>query len=71
MILHGQLRKWYGMDPDNWEEFKKRYVTELNELSGPVTFLKEEIKKGIVTLLYAKKDALHNHAQILKEFLGM
>lgn len=24
------LRKWFGHDPDKWEEFKKRYFEELN-----------------------------------------
>ncbi|MCU0372199.1 MAG: DUF488 domain-containing protein [Ignavibacteria bacterium] len=66
-----ELRKWYGMDPGKWEEFKMKYTAELEKLDEPVSILREEIIKGTVTLLYAKKDSLHNHAQILKEFMGM
>ena len=28
-----ELRKWYGHDPERWEEFKERYFAELE--AGP------------------------------------
>ncbi|HKX53873.1 MAG TPA: DUF488 family protein, partial [Nitrosospira sp.] len=63
------LRKWFGHDPDKWTEFKKRYRAELEMNDEQVARLREEIKKGPVTLLYGAKDEEHNDAVVLMEFL--
>ena len=63
------LRKWFGHDPDKWTEFKKRYRAELEENDEQLARLREEIKKGAVTLLYGAKDEEHNDAVALAEFL--
>ena len=63
------LRKWFGHDPDKWAEFKKRYRAELGENDEQLARLREEIKKGAVTLLYGAKDEEHNDAVALAEFL--
>jgi uncharacterized protein YeaO (DUF488 family) len=63
------LRKWFGHDPDKWTEFKKRYRAELEENDEQLARLREEIKKGVVTLLYGAKDEEHNDAVVLAEFL--
>ena len=64
-----ELRKWFGHDPDKWTEFKKRYRAELEENDEQLAQLREEIKKGAVTLLYGAKDEEHNDAVALAEFL--
>ncbi|MBN9133800.1 MAG: hypothetical protein ABS69_12070 [Nitrosomonadales bacterium SCN 54-20] len=64
------LRKWFGHDPDKWTEFKKRYRVELEENDEQLARLREEIKKGAVTLLYGAKDEEHNDAVVLVEFLS-
>ncbi|SFU60169.1 DUF488 domain-containing protein [Nitrosospira multiformis] len=64
-----ELRKWFGHDPDKWIEFKKRYRAELEENDEQLARLREEIKKGAVTLLYGAKDEEHNDAVVLAEFL--
>jgi uncharacterized protein YeaO (DUF488 family) len=64
------LRKWFGHDPDKWTEFKKRYRAELEENDEQLARLREEIKKGAVTLLYGAKDEEHNDAVALVEFLS-
>jgi uncharacterized protein YeaO (DUF488 family) len=64
-----ELRKWFGHDPDKWTEFKKRYRAELEENDEQLARLREEIKKGPVTLLYGAKDEEHNDAVALVEFL--
>jgi uncharacterized protein YeaO (DUF488 family) len=64
-----ELRKWFGHDPDKWTEFKKRYRVELEVNDEQVARLREEIKKGPVTLLYGAKDEEHNDAVVLVEFL--
>jgi uncharacterized protein YeaO (DUF488 family) len=60
-----ELRKWFGHDPDKWVEFKKRYHAELKKNGAQVALLKEEIKKGVVTLVYGAKDEEHNEAVVL------
>lgn len=66
-----ELRKWFGHDPEKWMEFKKRYRSELNENAASVSQLKEQIKKGTVTLVYGAKDEEHNDAFFLKEYLSV
>lgn len=61
------LRKWFGHDPDKWEEFEKRYLAELRDNPEPVRILREELAKGTVTLLYAAKDTEHNQAVVLQK----
>ena len=64
-----ELRKWFDHDPDKFEEFKKRYETELSEKQEAVEKLLKIAENQTITLLYAAKDETHNHAIVLKEFL--
>ena len=59
------LRKWFGHEPAKWNDFRKKYLTELKENEEPVLLLKEAMKKGTVTLLYGAKDEDHNEAIVL------
>lgn len=61
------LRKWFDHDPDKWNEFKKRYREELKQNKEKVLELKQQVKRGPVTLLYGAKDEEHNQAVVLKE----
>ncbi len=61
------LRKWFGHDPDKWDEFQNRYQQELKENRESVLLLEEQLKKGTVTLLYAAKDKEHNEALVLRK----
>ncbi|MGV8943685.1 DUF488 domain-containing protein [Thermomonas sp.] len=63
------LRKWFGHDPDKWTEFKARYRAELRANDELVAQLKEEIGKYKATLVYGSKDAVHNAAIVLLDFL--
>lgn len=63
------LRKWFGHDPEKWDEFRKRYRSELGASQSQVKTLKDLASKGSVTLLYAAKDTTHNNAVVLKEYL--
>ena len=60
-----ELRKWFGHDPEKWEEFKKRYLPELKENEEPMDRLREQMKKENVTLVYAARDETHNEAIVL------
>ncbi len=61
------LRKWFGHDPDKWLEFGKRYHYELKKNEEQMSLLKDQMKKGMVTLVYGSKDEEHNEALVLKE----
>ncbi len=66
------LRKWFGHDPEKWDEFKRRYFKELEALPGKeelLSVIAERSRKGVVTLLYAAKDEHHNNAVALMEYL--
>ncbi len=65
IALTTELRKWFAHDPKKWVEFKKRYLHELKENKEPVSLLKEQMKKGNVTLVYVAKDEEHNEALVL------
>ena len=63
------LRKWFGHDPEKWEEFRAKYRTEL-ESNPAVATLKALVRKSEVTLVYAAKDDKHNHVIVLREYIG-
>ncbi len=68
----GELRKWFGHDPERWEEFVRRYRAELEE-GGKLEELRELgrlAEEENVTLLFAAKDTEHNNARALAEFLN-
>ena len=65
-----ELRKWFNHEPGKRNDFKKKYVGELKKNKEQVSLLKEQLKKGIVTLVYAAKDEAHNEALVLKEWFS-
>jgi uncharacterized protein YeaO (DUF488 family) len=64
-----ELRKWFGHDPERWQQFRRRYAAELKEKVDVIKMLKQKAKKGRVTFVYAAHDEEHNGALALKEFL--
>jgi uncharacterized protein YeaO (DUF488 family) len=64
-----ELRQWFGHDPAKWEEFCRRYWSELMDRKDAVKLLKEKLHEGKVTLVYGSKDEKHNAAVALKRFL--
>ena len=64
-----ELRIWFGHDPSKWDQFKNRYTEELEANQEKVAQLVNRAKPGPITLVYAAKDDLHNHALVLKEFI--
>ncbi len=63
------LRKWFNHDPAKWPEFKKRYRAELKANDTAVSELKGRIADGHATLLFGAKDADHNQAVVLQDYL--
>lgn len=64
-----QLRKWFNHDAEKWEEFKSKYATELEQSPALEELLALLQKHKAVTLVYAAKDAEHNQAVFLKEYV--
>jgi uncharacterized protein YeaO (DUF488 family) len=63
-----ELRKWFNHDPARLQEFGRRYRAELAHNSA-VDQLDELLKNGPVTLLYAARDPVCNHARVLADYL--
>jgi uncharacterized protein YeaO (DUF488 family) len=67
-----ELRKWFHAQPEEWPQFRKRY---LKELSRPE--LDQDLQKLYtlaqgrkrLTLLYASKNDVCNNATVLKDLL--
>jgi uncharacterized protein YeaO (DUF488 family) len=64
-----ELRKWFGHDPTKWEEFKKRYKTELSPKRKLLDNLVEDAQGKDITLLYASRETEHNNVIVLKDVL--
>lgn len=64
------LRRWFAHDPARWEEFISLYHAELEHNPEVVAKLRDLLRQGPLTLLYAAKDARHNNAIALKAYLG-
>lgn len=64
-----ELRKWIHSKPDKWEEFEARYLQELSKNETAMVLKDLVAKHQKITLLYASRDELRNHARILKNFL--
>lgn len=61
-----ELRKWFGHDPDRWDEFQKRYRAELADHASKLDELRQRARGGKLTLVYGARDVTHNQAQVLK-----
>lgn len=64
-----ELRKWFGHDPDRWEEFKARYFHELERQNEAINKIREKASSSTITLLFAARDETHNNAVALREYL--
>lgn len=63
------LRRWFGHDPARWAEFQKRYFAELDPAANLWNLLRKTAQIKTVTLLHAARDAQHNNAVALKNYL--
>ena len=64
-----ELRKWFGHDPEKWDEFRRRYFSELDQKRELAALWKRRAEEETVTFVYAAKDGEHNNAAALKEYL--
>lgn len=67
-----KIRREFNHEADKFEEFKEKYVNELNTNEQTKTFLdtiRDKLKLGDVTLVYGAKDPNINHVVILKKWI--
>jgi uncharacterized protein YeaO (DUF488 family) len=63
------LRKWFGHDPDRWEEFCERYAAEVSQHPDQLKQLRELARGRPITLVYSAQDELHNNAVALRRLI--
>lgn len=66
-----ELRRWYGHDPAKFEEFRRRYLAELDQPGqrAAVDQLRGLAADGPVTLITATKDVQISQAAVLADLL--
>jgi uncharacterized protein YeaO (DUF488 family) len=64
-----QLRRWYGHEPDRFEEFARRYRTELGDQREGLSDMRRRSRSSVVTLVFAARDAEHSNASVLGDVL--
>lgn len=66
------LRSWFHEDiPGHWNDFVVLYQKELDASQAMTDFLALIKPHPVVTLLYASKEPVYNHARILRDYLEM
>ena len=63
------LRRWWHHDPDRFEDFARRYRTELKDNPALEDLLSIVREHDRTTLVYAAKDPAVNHALILRDYI--
>lgn len=63
------LRQWFGHETDRWEEFRRRYVAELEQRPDRLTELRALARSGPITLVFGAHDQMHNDAVVLRKVL--
>lgn len=64
------LRKWFDHDPAKWTVFQEKYLTELHRGNDEISSLLNLARSEKITLIYGAHDKIHNHAQVLRQFLN-
>jgi uncharacterized protein YeaO (DUF488 family) len=63
------LRKWFGHDPERWQEFRRRYQSEIRQHADEFDRLRGLAQHGRITLVFSAHDEEHNDAVVLREQL--
>jgi uncharacterized protein YeaO (DUF488 family) len=63
------LRRWYGHEPERFDEFRRRYVGELQSKRKWLSDLRRRARTGKVTLVFAARDVERSNAAVLASVL--
>jgi uncharacterized protein YeaO (DUF488 family) len=71
MAPSDKLRRLAHSNPEKWDDFVKAYAAELKQEPAKSVFvdLRARAEKEHITLIYAARDEIHNHAVLLKHWL--
>lgn len=64
-----ELRRWFHHDPALWDEFQRRYRSELDRNPEELDRLLQLAGTGSLTLVYGARDEHHNDAVVLRQVL--
>lgn len=65
-----KLRQWFNHEPDKFEEFRQAYLEELKKSEQVKDILRELSRQSDpIIFLYAAKDPIYNHVNVLVEFI--
>lgn len=65
-----ELRRWYHDDPaDRWDEFRRRYLAELEANPAADSLASSLSGHELVTLLFSSREPENNNAHVLADFL--
>ena len=63
------LRRWFGHEPNRFDDFRRRYIEELRGERPRLAALRRHAREGTLTLVYSAHDVDHNDAVVLAEVL--
>lgn len=64
-----ELLSWYGDHPGRWDEFRRRYRSELENRQEELDRLVEMASGGRLTLVHAAAPGERSHATVLREVI--
>ena len=64
-----KLRRWFAHDTSKWDEFRRRYFSELDSRAEVWQEIGHAARNRRLTLIYSAHDTEHNNAVALKEYL--
>jgi uncharacterized protein YeaO (DUF488 family) len=64
-----ELRRWFGHEPERFEDFAARYRAELGARRERLTDLRRRSRSGALTLVFAARDIEHSNAAVLADVL--
>ncbi len=63
------LRRWFGHEPERFGDFRRRYLAQLHAHPEHTDPLLAAARAGPIVLVYAARDAVHNNAVVLRDYL--
>jgi uncharacterized protein YeaO (DUF488 family) len=66
---NNELRRWYGHEPARFDEFAKRYRTELAKAGEAIAALRDAAHERPLTLLTATRDLALSHLEVLRRLI--
>lgn len=64
-----ELRKWFNHEPEKWDEFRRRYLQELQQQPEALAHAIDAMGTGPVTLVFGAREARYNDAVALRDFM--